>query len=50
MAKSAAKPTPIPSYEEELQRLSAELLAAEEEPAQLEAQWRQRSTCPTLRN
>ncbi len=42
MAKSAAKPTSIPSYEEELEKLSAELKAAEEERAQLEAQWRQK--------
>jgi DNA repair exonuclease SbcCD ATPase subunit len=42
MAKSAAKPGSIPTYEEELERLSAELKAAEEERAQLEAQWRQK--------
>jgi hypothetical protein len=42
MAKSAAKPDSIPSYQEELQKLSAELKAAEEERAQLEAQWRQK--------
>jgi hypothetical protein len=41
MAKSAAKPGSTPSYEEELQKLSAELEAAEEEQAQLEAQWRE---------
>ena len=38
MAKSAVKPTSIPSYEEELDKLSAELKAAEEERAHLEAQ------------
>jgi hypothetical protein len=42
MAKSAAKPASIPSYEEELEKLSAELKAAEVERAQLEAQWRQK--------
>jgi DNA repair exonuclease SbcCD ATPase subunit len=42
MAKSAAKPASIPSYQEDLQRLSAELKAAEEERAKLEAQWRQK--------
>jgi DNA repair exonuclease SbcCD ATPase subunit len=42
MAKSAAKPGSTPSYEEELERLSAELEAAEEERAQLEAQWRKK--------
>src|SRR5215204_3577038 len=42
MAKSAAKPGSIPSYEKELERLSAELKAAEQERAQLEAQWRQK--------
>src|SRR5215207_10077554 len=42
MAKSAAKPGSIPSYEEELEKLSAELKAAEEERAQLEAQWREK--------
>jgi hypothetical protein len=42
MAKSAAKPASIPSYEEELEKLSAELKAAEEERAQLEAQWREK--------
>jgi hypothetical protein len=41
MAKSAVKPGSIPSYEEELQKLSAELKAADEERAQLEAQWRE---------
>ena len=42
MAKSAAKPGSMPTYEEELERLSAELKAAEEERAQLEAQWREK--------
>jgi DNA repair exonuclease SbcCD ATPase subunit len=42
MAKSAAKPGSIPSYEEELEKLSAELKAAEQERAHLEAQWRQK--------
>src|SRR5215207_2248342 len=42
MAKSAAKPASIPSYEEELDKLSAELKAAGEERAHLEAQWRQK--------
>jgi hypothetical protein len=42
MAKSAAKPASIPSYQEELQKLSAELKATEEERAHLEAQWRQK--------
>jgi DNA repair exonuclease SbcCD ATPase subunit len=42
MAKSAVKPGSIPTYEEELEKLSAELKAAEEERAQLEAQWRQK--------
>src|SRR5215203_6174007 len=42
MAKSAAKPGSIPSYEEELDKLSAELEGAEEQRAQLEAQWRQK--------
>ena len=42
MAKSTAKSGLIPSYEEELERLSAELKAAEEDRAQLEAQWRQK--------
>jgi len=42
MAKSAVKPGSIPSYEEELERLSAELKAAEEERARLEAQWREK--------
>jgi DNA repair exonuclease SbcCD ATPase subunit len=42
MAKSAVKPGSIPSYEEELEKLSAELKAAEQERAQLEAQWRQK--------
>jgi hypothetical protein len=44
MAKSAAKPGSIPSYEEELEKLSAELKAAEEERALLEAHWRQKYT------
>jgi hypothetical protein len=42
MAKSTAKPGSIPSYVKELEKLSAELKAAEEERAQLEAQWRQK--------
>jgi len=42
MAKSAAKPASIPSYEEELEKLSAELKAVEEQRAHLEAQWRQK--------
>src|SRR5215208_3548812 len=42
MAKSPAKPASIPSYQQELEKLSAELKAAEEERAQLEAQWRQK--------
>jgi hypothetical protein len=42
MAKSTVKPGLIPSYEEELEKLSAELKAAEEERAHLEAQWRQK--------
>jgi len=42
MAKSAEKPDAIPSYEEELQKLSAELKGAEEERAHLEAQWREK--------
>jgi hypothetical protein len=42
MAKSAAKPASIPSHEEELEKLSAELKAAEVERAHLEAQWRQK--------
>src|SRR5215204_3341947 len=42
MAKSAAKLASITSYEEELEKLSAELKAAEEQRAQLEAQWRQK--------
>jgi len=42
MAKSAAKSGSTPSYEEELERLSAELEAAEEERAHLEAQWREK--------
>jgi hypothetical protein len=42
MAKSVTKPASIPSYEEDLDKLSAELKAAEEERAQLEAQWREK--------
>jgi hypothetical protein len=42
MENSAAKPGSIPTYEEELEKLSAELNAAEEERAQLEAHWRQK--------
>jgi len=42
MAKSAAKPGSIPSYEEDLEKLSAELKAAEEERSHLEAQWREK--------
>jgi DNA repair exonuclease SbcCD ATPase subunit len=42
MAKSAVKPGSIPSYEEDLEKLSAELKAAEQERAHLEAQWRQK--------
>jgi hypothetical protein len=42
MAKSAAKPDSITSYEEELEKLSAELKAAEEGRAQLEAHWREK--------
>jgi hypothetical protein len=42
MAKSAAKPASIPTYEEDLDKLSAELKAAEEDRAQLEAQWREK--------
>jgi hypothetical protein len=42
MAKSGAKPGSIPSYEEELEKLSAELKATEEERALLEAHWRQK--------
>jgi DNA repair exonuclease SbcCD ATPase subunit len=42
VAKSAAKPASIPTYEEDLEKLSAELKAAEEERAQLEAQWHQK--------
>ena len=42
MAKSAAKPGSIPSYEKELEKLSTELKAAEEQRAQLKAQWRQK--------
>jgi hypothetical protein len=42
MAKSVAKPGSTPSYEEELEKLSAELKAAEEQRARLDAQWRQK--------
>jgi hypothetical protein len=42
MAKSAAKPGSTPSYEEDLEKLSAELKAAEVERAQLDAQWREK--------
>src|SRR5215203_3904661 len=42
MAKSAAKAGSIPSYEQYLEKLSAELKAAEEQRAQLGAQWRQK--------
>ena len=42
MAKSAAKPGSIPSYEQYLEKLSAELKAAEEERVHLEAQWREK--------
>jgi hypothetical protein len=42
MTKSAAKPGSITSYEEALEKLSAELKAAEEDRAQLEAQWREK--------
>ena len=42
MAKSAARSGSIPSYEEELEKLSTELKAAEENRAQLEAQWREK--------
>ena len=42
MAKSAPKPGSIPSYEEELEKLSAELKAAEEQRAYLQAQWRKK--------
>ena len=41
MAKSAAKQGSTPSYEEDLGKLSAELKAAEEQRAHLEAQWRE---------
>jgi hypothetical protein len=37
MAKSAAKPGSIPSYKEELEKLSAALKAAEDERGQLQA-------------
>src|SRR5829696_6334502 len=42
MAKSGVKPGSIPSYEEALEKLSAELKAAEEQRAHLEAHWRQK--------
>jgi hypothetical protein len=42
MAQSAAKTGSIPSYEQYLEKLSAELKAAEVERAHLEAQWRQK--------
>jgi hypothetical protein len=42
MAKRGAKPGSIPSYEEELEKLSAELKGAEEERAHLEAHWRKK--------
>ena len=42
MAKIATRPDSIPSYQQELQKLSAHLKAAEEERAQLEAQWREK--------
>ena len=42
MAKRGAKPGSIPGYEEELEKLSAELKAAEEERAQLEVRWREK--------
>ena len=42
MAKSAAKPGSIPGYEQYLEKLSAELKAAEEERVHLEAQWREK--------
>jgi hypothetical protein len=42
MTKSAAKSGSILSYQEELEKLSAELKGAEEERAQLEAQWREK--------
>ena len=42
MAKSAPKPGSTLSYEEDLEKLSAELKAAEEQRAHLEAQWRQK--------
>jgi hypothetical protein len=41
MAKSAPKPGSTLSYEEDLEKLSAELKAAEEQRAHLEAQWRE---------
>ena len=42
MAKSPAEPASIPSYQQELEKLSAHLKVAEEERAHLEAQWRQK--------
>jgi hypothetical protein len=49
MAKSAAKPGSIPTYEEELQKLSAELKALKKsEPTSRPSGVR--STCRTLRN
>jgi hypothetical protein len=42
MATIAAKPGLIPSYQEELQKLSAELKATEEQRVNLEAQWREK--------
>ena len=42
MPKSTAKPGSIPSYEQYLEKLSAELKATEEERAHLEAHWRQK--------
>jgi DNA repair exonuclease SbcCD ATPase subunit len=42
MAKSAMKPGSIPSYKQYLEKLSAELKAAEEQQAHLEAQWREK--------
>jgi cell division protein FtsB len=42
MAKSAAKSGSIISYEDELEKLSAQLKATEEERAHLEAQWREK--------
>jgi hypothetical protein len=42
MAKSTAKPASIPSYEKQLEKLSAEIEAADKERAQLEALWRKK--------